>query len=154
MKTIIAILFLAFTIQAQTANTKLGKVLLSIENKKVSKFINKIYKHAVMVRDSYNVPICITIGISCYETGYGTSKACKELKNWFGLRQHHKICIYEARIESFHHFGRTLNQSCYRSLKPKTMLDWFYAILLCNYGEPNYIHTLNKIILKYNLNEL
>jgi len=154
MKTLI-ILFLTFSIQAQQATTKLGKVLLSTHSPRKAKFINKIYKHAVMVKETYGVPISVTIGIAAFESSWGTSRRATQDKNFLGIKKNHKFCIYEARVESFHDFGRTLNQQCYQAIKPKTVPYWYLSLRVCGYcSEPSYLRILNNIIQYNNLQEL
>ena len=86
MKTTILILLLSLTAAAQrtkpVATTDLGKCLLKIDNKKVSCFINRIYKDAVFVKEKYGIPVALTIGQACFESGYGKSRLAKENNNF------------------------------------------------------------------------
>ena len=103
MKTTILILLLSLTAAAQNtkpvATTNLGQCLLKIENDKVSCFINRIYNDAVFVREKYGIPVALTIGQACFESGYGKSKLAKESNNFFGIRRNHQFCKYKSQRE-------------------------------------------------------
>lgn len=154
MKTII-ILLLAFQLQAQTASTTLGKVLLSIKRDNVSIFVNSVYKDAKRITDSTNIPIAIVIGQSALETKYGESRLCVEDNNHFGIRRNHKFMVYESRAASFDDYKKVLCQECYRKEKPEKLQQWYDALEKCGYfTSKTYIKKLNNIIFTYNLDLL
>ena len=155
MKTILLILAISIQIQAQTAYTALGQVLLSIDNDKVSKYINKCYPHAVYVHEHYGIPISISIAQSSLESGWGTSYSYKVRKNCFGVRRNHEYVVYKTIRESWEHYGRVLCQPCYRKLKPKSIETWLKALKACGYAtSKDYKWKVNSIIFKYGLDLL
>jgi flagellum-specific peptidoglycan hydrolase FlgJ len=161
MKTTILILLLSFTAAAQrtkpVATTNLGACLLKIENDKVSCFINRIYKDAVFVKEKYGIPVALTIGQACFESGYGKSKLAKESNNFFGIRRNHKFCKYKSQRECFEDYaGSVLSARCYNVRPKDTLQQWYKALQECKYFAPNkgYIEKLNNIIFRYNLDLL
>ena len=155
MKTILLILAISIQIQAQTAYTALGQVLLSIDNDKVSKYINKCYPHAVYVHEHFGIPISISIGQSCLETGFGTSYSYKVRKNCFGVRRNHEYMIYKTIRESWEDFGSVLCKMCYKRLAPTTIEEWLKALKACKYAKSkDYKWKVNSIIFKYGIDLL
>lgn len=154
MKTIL-ILLLAFQLQAQTAKTTLGKVLLSIEIDHVSIFVNSVYKNAKKISDSTNIPIAIIIGQSALETKYGQSRRCIEDKNYFGVKRNHKYMVYKNKDQSFVDYAKVLCQKCYTDKNPETLQDWYTALEECGYfTSKTYIKKLNNIIFRFNIDLL
>ena len=161
MKTIILILLLSLTAAAQrtkpVANTDLGQCLLKIESDKVSCFINRIYKDAVYIREKYGIPIALTIGQACFESGYGKSKLAIENNNFFGIKRDHKYCKYKSQRQCFEDYAsKVLSSRCYQTKQKDTLKQWYKALQDCKYFEPNkgYIERLNNIIFRYNLDLL
>lgn len=158
MKVLILIL-LAANLYGQknrpVATTPLGAVLLSIDNDKVSIFINSVYKDAKRIEKDYGVPVALVIAQAAQETGFGKSRLCKEDNNYFGIRRNHENMRYETKAQSFTDYGGVMSQRCYNVLTPKNLDEWLRALNLCNYaGHKEYTKKLNSIILKYGLDLL
>ena len=59
-----------------------------IEPEHARAYIAKIYPHAVQVQAQQGVPIPITLGIACLESGYGRSHYAQTRHNHFGIRSY------------------------------------------------------------------
>jgi uncharacterized FlgJ-related protein len=112
MKTLFFILFLPFALQSGTIPTQpqsevstRGDILKDIKNKKVSLFFNRIWNDAAYVSENYNIPIALVLAQSAQETGFGTSKNCRNNNNYFGVRRCKKYEVYSCRFESFFYIG-------------------------------------------------
>ena len=152
MKTII--ILTAFLL-CSFAPSQRWELLKNISNKKVGIFINNIYEDALKIHESTGVPLAIIIGQSCLETGYGSSKLCRNNCNYFGVRRNHKYMIYDSKEDSFSDYGKVMCQKCYSSLNPKSLGEWYNALVSCGYAESKeYIWKLKSIIKKYGLDKL
>jgi len=137
------------------ATTPLGAVLLSIDNDKVSIFINSVYKDAKRIEKDFGVPVALVIAQAAQETGWGKSKLCQENNNYFGIRRNHEHMRYETKAQSFSDYGGVMTQRCYNVLTPKNLDEWYRALEFCNYaGHKKKEKKLNSIIFKYGLDLL
>jgi len=128
-----------------------GDILKQIKNKKVSTFFNRIWNDALFVSTEYKIPIALVLAQSAQETGFGTSKNCRENNNFFGVRRCGKYEQYSCRYESFIDYGNNvLGQDCYKGCV--TLNDWFDKLVCCNYAsDTGYTKRLKKIIETYKL---
>lgn len=49
-------------------------------------YISKMYPYALQVQAQQNIPVAITLGIACLESGYGSSHYAQTRHNHFGIR--------------------------------------------------------------------
>jgi len=151
MKTILltAILLCSF------APSQRCTLLKNINNKKVSLFINSIYDDALIVQENTGAPLAIIIAQSCLETKYGQSRRCVEDCNYFAVKRNHEYMIYDSKEASFADYCKVMNQSCYLGLKPKTIDDWYRALVSCKYAESKeYVRKLKWIVKHFGLDKL
>jgi flagellum-specific peptidoglycan hydrolase FlgJ len=135
----------------QTETSTRGDILKQIKNKKVSVFFNRIWNDAVFVSENYNIPIALVLAQAAQETGFGTSKNCRNNNNYFGVRRCKTYETYSCRYESFVDYAsNVLGADCYKGCK--TLQDWFTALECCHYAsDSGYTKRLKQIIKTYNL---
>lgn len=158
MKTLFLFLLITATATAQkpeNMTTQLGRVLVGIDNDKVSLFINKVYKDAKRIEREFGVPVSLTIAQAAIETGFGKSRLCKEENNYFGIRRNHKNMSYLSKSESFTDYGKVMTQRCYNIHICHDVDCWIAALKVCKYaGIEDYGDKVKSIIKKYKLNLL
>jgi len=110
-------------------------------------YVTKFRPLADSLSGSYGIPSSIILGISILESGSGTSRNARLLRNYFGivgknnLLKTHGIRTrykqYANDLESFVDFCRLLTKKkYYASLKGKTSAqDWVNAIAAAGYSE-------------------
>ena len=152
MKTI---LFLTAFLLCSFAPSQRWELLKNISNRKASLFINRIYEDAERINKSTGVPLALIIAQSALESGWGKSRRCVEDCNYFAVKRNHKYMIYESKEDSFKDYGKVMCQKCYSSLNPKSLGEWYNALVSCKYAESKeYIWKLKSIIKKYGLDKL
>ena len=160
MKITILMLMISISISLQAqkyrnnpvAHKPLGKVLLAIDNAKISCFINKHYKAAKRLELDYGIPPALTIAQAAIESGWGKSRLATEDNNYFGIRRNHKNMKYNSISESFEDYAAVLQNRCYNLHAPKNLEEWMQALTECRYcTKKGYTGHLKQIIKKYNL---
>jgi len=147
-------LLLALTLMSFT-NGNRGELLCSIENKKVSIFINSIYQDAETVCKESGLPMGLLIAQACLESGYRTSTVSLEKCNLLGLRRNHEYIEYPNQLECFRHWSRTLQKDCYKEIECTSLNLWLYQLRACGYHQSkNYSKKIRAIYYKYNLDIL
>jgi flagellum-specific peptidoglycan hydrolase FlgJ len=128
-----------------------GDILKQIKNKKVSTFFNRIWEDALFVSQEYKIPIALVLAQAAQETGFGTSKNCRENNNFFGVRRCKQYESYSCKFESFVDYAsNVLGADCYANCT--NLNDYFTALECCGYAsDKNYIKSLKKIIEKHKL---
>ncbi len=159
MKITVLMLMISISLQAQknkaVAYKPLGKVLLAIDNAKISCFINKHYKAAKRLELNYGIPPALTIAQAALESGWGKSRLATEDKNYFGIRRNHKNMKYSSIKESFEDYAAVLQNRCYNLHAPKNLDEWMQALTECHYcTKKGYTGHLKQIIKKYKLDTL
>ena len=160
MKTIILFLLITATTtttaqKPENMTTKIGRVLVGIDNDKVSIFICKVYKDAKRIEQDFGVPVSLTIAQAAIETGFGKSRLCKEENNYFGIRRNHKNMSYNSKSESFTDYGKVMTQRCYNMQICHDVDCWVDALKVCKYaGIEDYGQKVKSIIKRYKLNLL
>jgi flagellum-specific peptidoglycan hydrolase FlgJ len=148
---ILSILLLAL----QTNGTQRGDLLLSINNKRVSIFVNHVWVQAKRINEEHGIPMSLILGVCALETKYGTSRRCVEDCNFFAVKRNHKYCVYNSMEESFDDFVKVLKQRCYKNLKPISLPSWYEALKCCGYFQSKtYIRKLNWIIYHWGFDKL
>lgn len=141
MKTIILILALATTLQAQT-------------HKDAFFFNNWIF--CQYVEQEYKVPFEVVMAIAIQESGWGTSYAYKYCNNPLGLRRNGKPMRFNDKKACFDYFGKLLTTAYrYRNLKDCTHFR-YYCIELSDSGyntNVTYAGKLIRIILDNDLDQ-
>jgi flagellum-specific peptidoglycan hydrolase FlgJ len=152
MRITLTILLLLSTVANSTDR---GELLMSINNKRVSKFLNHIWPQAKRISEKHGIPMSLILGISSLETKYGQSRRCVEDCNYFAVKRNHKYCVYNSMEESFDDFVRVLQQRCYRNLQPDSLPTWYDALTCCGYMESKtYIRKLNWIIFHFGFDKI
>ncbi len=159
MKITVLMLMISISLQAQknkaVAYKPLGKVLLAIDNAKISCFINKHYKAAKRLELNYGIPPALTIAQAALESGWGKSRLATEDKNYFGIRRNHKNMKYSSISDSFEDYAAVLQNRCYNLHAPKNLDEWMQALTECHYcTKKGYTGHLKQIIKKYKLDTL
>ena len=160
MKLLIIILLLLHSFQTSSGtiqhqrSTTLPTIdpLARITDCKAYNYIQSIYPHIQRVNLEYGIPEAIVMAQAIQESGFGTSNLAVNFNNHLGLRKHHKYCHYKNETNCFNHYGRTLSQHCYKNLSPKTLVEWYDALLCCKYAPDSiYVIHLDQLIKQYNL---
>jgi len=155
MKMILITLLLLLATESNSTNGQRGNLLCSIENKKVSKFINRIYSDAEHVCNKYNLPLSLLLGQCCLESGYGSSRLCKERCNYLGIKYEGRYAEFESRRHCFESWAKVMRQKCYKNLQPSTLIEWYDTLTCCKYAQSKrYIKKLNWIIFRWNLDKI
>lgn len=127
----------------------------TFDNRHVAEFVRSVYCEAKRVQVVYGIPLAITIGISCLETGHGSSNLCVNKCNYHGLRKYHKYLSYPNKRASFDHFGRSLTSKCYKNLQPVTIEEWKESLKCCGYyRSKTYDQKLTNLIYQFGLDKL
>ena len=155
MKTILTIL-LCLTI-SQGHTTQRGDLLRSINNDKISIFVNRHYEAAQQLYKDSNIPMAISLSQWILESKYGTHKRAIETNNLGGIMTKRKLRNYES-IECFYEaYEKVLNQKCYRDIDRDSIFQWVDALSYpcCTYATSrSYKRKLLSIIFKYGLDKL
>lgn len=115
-------------------------------------YIQSVYPIIQQVSQQYNIPEPIIMAQAIQESGFGTSNLAINHCNHLGIRGNHKYRHYDNETNCFNHYGRVLNQKCYRNLQPKTVDEWLQALVCCGYAADSiYVVHLKQIIQQYNL---
>lgn len=155
---IIALILLPFALTSGTTPTHIktevstrGDILKDIKNKKVSTFFNRIWNDAVYVSENYKIPIALVLAQAAQESGWGTSKNCRNNNNYFGVRRCGKYEVYSCRFESFVDYAaKVLGADCYKGCT--TLNEYFTALECCGYAADKcYTKRLKRIIETYKL---
>lgn len=91
----LSILALLLLLCSATPPTKTASISVC-KNKKVSLFLNRVWKDAELIAFLYNIPLELVLAQTCQETGYGTSDLCQEDCNYFGIQGGN----YDSKMES------------------------------------------------------
>ena len=158
MKTLLLFLLITATATAQkpeNMTTQIGRVLVGIDNDKVSIFICKVYKDAKRIERDFGVPVSLTIAQAAIETGWGKSYLCTNQNNYFGIRRNHQHMKYNSKRESFDDYGKVMTQRCYNIQICHNVNCWIAALKVCKYaGIEDYGQKVKSIIKRYKLNLL
>jgi flagellum-specific peptidoglycan hydrolase FlgJ len=140
-------LFIILFLFCNFKTSKRGQILESIKQKHVSIYINSIWNDAQFIENVYGIPIELVIAQSCLETNYGRSNLCQNHCNYFGIQGFK----FYSKSECFIKYGDMLTcLPCYANLQPKTLEQWYDALICCNYAEGKpYVNQLKRIINDY-----
>jgi flagellum-specific peptidoglycan hydrolase FlgJ len=111
----------------------------------------------------FGIPVSIILGVSIHESGSGTSRNCKDLNNYFGVKgKNHlkkrktKYKQYEKPEDSFRDFCEIISRKkFYSKLKDKNDHKlWLKEMNKAEYAgaKQTWIHAINAVIHKYKLN--
>ncbi len=113
-----------------------------------------------MKKDS--IPMSIILGVSMIESGMGTSKNCRALNNYFGVKGKNKLTTYHSAYKqypsaaaSFKDFVRIVKSKKYYP-KLKGNMDYSKWLITMNkYGYATakgvWIHDITRVIKRYHL---
>lgn len=112
----------------------------------VCEYLTANYDNAVQVEQDSGVPIAVTLGISCFESGYGLSYSAKKRNNLFGISKSR----FKSKKSCFVYFGKLMNSERYKSVLsiPKYQIDtWVCKIAKLGYNShTNYAERVIKVI--------
>lgn len=151
MKNLILALLLGLSLQSQAQYR--GYILCSIDNPKVSCYINHIWDDCQYISKEYNLPLSLILAQCCLESGFGTSRLAKQ-NNHLGIKLQGQYATFTSLRECLSIYANTLTNECYRSLQPQSLLEWIDSLRweCCSYAKsPEYSKKLIRIIEKYNL---
>ena len=164
MKTLL-LLFLTLPLFAQfercEVNEHRAEVLSSINNKRVSVFINEHWNGAYELWVTDSIPMGFSLTQWGLESGWGTASLAKERNNYGGIR--HK---YEGRMrlkpftdkQAFYKaYAKIFKRECYKRLKLRSIDNWIKAVSYrgCYYASSKeYEAKLKSIIKMYGLNKI
>lgn len=155
MKTILITSLLLLSTVANSTDKQRSELLLGIKNDKVSIFLNSIYDDAQKVCLKYDLPLSLLIGQACLESGYGSSRLCKERCNYLGIKYEGKYANFKSRLHCFEAWAKVMRQSCYKNIQPVSLLEWYSTLTCCGYMESKtYIKKLNWIIFRFGIDKL
>jgi flagellum-specific peptidoglycan hydrolase FlgJ len=108
-------------------------------------FVKKFQPLADSLSADYGIPSAVILGVSMIESGSGTSRNCKLLNNYFGIKGKNKLKKgivssykqYSDATESFVHFCKVIKKKkFYKKLKGnKNYKLWLDAISKAGYSE-------------------
>jgi flagellar protein FlgJ len=78
-----------------------------VEPEHARAYLTKIYPYAVQIHHQQGVPIPITLGIACLESGYGRSHYAQTRHNHFGIRS------YQGGKAGYRHFSSI--EDCFKT---------------------------------------
>jgi flagellum-specific peptidoglycan hydrolase FlgJ len=149
------IIFLFCLLSLQTGATTRGEVLKQIDNKKASLFLNKHWNDAEEAAKEYNVPLGLLLAQAAFESGWGTSRLATENCNLLGLKKRGNYAEYENFLECFRHYGRTLNQPCYKEIPTTSLNLWLYQLDHCKYhSDKSYSKHIKRIYYGFGLDKI
>ena len=154
-KQLLITFLLLLSMQGNSTNGQRGNLLCSIENRKVSIFINSIYTDAEYICSKYDLPMSLLLGQCSLESGYGTSYLANNKCNYLGIKYDGKYATFSSRLHCFEAWAKVMRQSCYKNIQPVSLVEWYDTLTCCKYAQSKrYIKKLNQIIFKYNLDRL
>ena len=153
MRTIL-ILFLSTVTLA--VNGHRGELLCSIDNRKVSIFINSIYEDAEKVCKKYDLPLGLLIAQACLESGFGSSYYARERCNFLGIKYEGVYAEFESAEKCFEAWARVLSKDCYKEIPTTSLNLWLYQLDACCYhmAGGRYSRKIRSIYYKYGLDIL
>ena len=108
-------------------------------------FVKKFQPLADSLSADYGIPSAVILGVSMIESGSGTSRNCKLLNNYFGIKGKNKLKKgivssykqYSDATESFAHFCKVIKKKkFYKKLKGNMDYKlWIDAISKAGYSE-------------------
>jgi flagellum-specific peptidoglycan hydrolase FlgJ len=123
-------------------------------------YIEKYDSISIALMEEYKIPTSIILGISMWESGYGTSKLSTTKHNYFGIKKNGVYRSYESDTASFKDFCSYIsNRKAYQYnyLITNNILDynvWLIKIQQGGYSEStNWKSKITYMIQKYKLYE-
>lgn len=134
----------------------------------IAKYVDKYKPLVSELSQKFQIPFSIIMGIAIVESGAGTSKNCKLLKNHFGFVGKNtasesfgiktKFKQYKTDKESFMDFCTKISQKkFYSKLKGNRNYNlWIIAMSNAGYSESPTVwrRLINNCIVKYKLNNI
>lgn len=116
----------------------------------VCEFLTENYINAKRVEHIYGVPSAVTLGVACFESGYGRSFRALNWNACFGIAKRK----YESVESSFDDFGDLMNNERYHSILSTDLKDlstWCNKLMILGYNHhKGYDTRLHKVILFIN----
>jgi uncharacterized FlgJ-related protein len=121
---------------------------------------------AIRLMYETGIPASIILGVSMIESAMGTSKNCRLLNNYFGVKGSNKLHKtkskhrsaykqYTNADESFQHFTKiVMSKKWFPTMKKKKDYHlWLHKLNKSGYAEAKgkWIHDIESVIQKYNL---
>lgn len=125
-------------------------------------YVERIYPLAQELRDQHQMPLVVSLGIACLESGYGRSRYARQRNNHLGIRTYQSGKADYRRFTSvddcFHYFGELLNSERYASLKeidPSELDVYLKGLQACGFNHrDHYFKKLLVVIDFLNLHQL
>lgn len=106
----------------------------------VCEYLTENYINAKRVEHLYGVPCAISLGVSCFESGYGRSKIANQINNVFGMKLNGgEYRVYDSFSASFDDFGELMNNDRYSPILDvdlRDLLTWCETLQMLGYN-PN-----------------
>lgn len=155
MRFITTILLVLLAYQANSTDPERRKradLLLAIENKQVSIFINSIYTDAKTVCDKYDLPLALLIAEACYKSNFGKSQSLKKSNNLLGIRFEGVPLHFESKLQCFELWASTVAMGCFKDLPFMTINGWVYQYGSCGFAPTrNHRNRLRTIAKRHHL---
>ena len=130
--------------------------------KSTKRYIDKFLPMAKELSAEFGIPVSIILGVSIHESASGTSRNCKDLNNYFGVKgKNHlkkrktKYKQYEKPEDSFRDFcGIISRKKFYSKLKDTNDYKrWLIEMNNASYAgaKESWINAVSKIIRYYEL---
>jgi flagellum-specific peptidoglycan hydrolase FlgJ len=128
----------------------------SVSKEKRNQFIKKFAPFAIEATKGTTIPPSVVIAQGIEESGWGTSKNCREYNNYFGLKNRTKkgdFAQFRNPREAFAEYVKFLKHPRYSyTLSRPTVETFIWALFAAGYCEtPNYDMRLLTLIDKYQL---
>ena len=131
---------------------------------RVKDFFSRYLPLSTELSAQYGIPVSIILGVSFEESGFGTSRNCKLLNNFFGVRgrntlkkSHSTYKQYNSPEDSFRDFCNILTRKKFYSKLKNDMnsAKWIDAMDKANYasGQAIWKKETTIIIKKYRLSQ-
>lgn len=132
--------------------------------KSTTRYIDKFLPLAKELSAEFGIPVSIILGVSIHESASGTSRNCKDLNNYFGVKgKNHlkkrktKYKQYEKSEDSFRDFcGIISRKKFYSKLKDTNDYKrWLAEMNNASYAgaKERWINAVSKIIRYYKLSD-
>lgn len=112
--------------QLQPAPTHLPDFSV-IEQDHARAYVERIYPLALQLKKERGMPLAVSLGIACLESGYGSSYYAQHHNNHLGIRSYHNGKAGYRRFSSidecFNYFGQLLGNERYAPLQDLTDAD-------------------------------
>jgi len=133
-----------------------------IEQDHARAYVERIYPLAQQLHTQHQMPLVVSIGIACLESGYGRSRYARRRNNHLGIRTYQGGKADYRRFDSledcFGYFGQLLDSERYvrlQALDPTDLPAYLEGLQACGFNHrDSYFKKLLTVIEFLNLHDV